>query len=188
MEGATSSFEGVLTDFLTPILPKINVEPTREGLIDLHWLVIENTVSVVPNLGGGRHRHIVLTMTAKEYRSQTGFFCAAAQPWRLPIEHGERPRTSAWKWKVPTKLSTIFQIYRHRRSLKNQIVTAVEQVFLSPLVDQLTGFGQMSTLTIIRHIFSIYRVINKIDLEENAVKMMGTYDPSEPFSWLIERF
>ena len=36
MVGATSSVNGILTDFPAPILPKIEGEPTREGLIDLH--------------------------------------------------------------------------------------------------------------------------------------------------------
>ena len=50
---------------------------------------------------------------------------------------------------------------------------AVEQVLLPPLVDQLIGFGQVSALTMLQHIFSSSRAIDKIDLEENAVKMMG---------------
>ena len=36
MAGATISLKGVLMDFLTPILPKIDGEPKREGLIDIH--------------------------------------------------------------------------------------------------------------------------------------------------------
>ena len=43
------------------------------------------------------------------------------------------------------------------------------------MLDQLTGFGQLSTLTMLHHIFSRYGAINEIDLEENAVKMMGPY-------------
>ena len=42
------------------------------------------------------------------------------------------------------------------RALKNKIVAAVEPVFLSPLVDHLTGFWQVYTLTMIQHILSIY--------------------------------
>ena len=64
-------------------------------------------------------------------------------------------------------------------ALKNQIITAVEPVFLSLLVDQLTGFGQVSAPTMIQHLVSSYRTIEKIDLEENAVKLMGPYDPAE---------
>ena len=65
---------------------------------------------------------------------------------------------------------------------KKQIVNAVEPVFLSPLVDQLTGFGQVSALTMLQLLFASYEVINKIDLEENAVKMMGPHHPAEPLS------
>ena len=71
--------------------------------------------------------------------------------------------------------------------MKRQIVTAVEPVLLSPMVDQLTGFGQVSALTMLQHIFSSYGVINEIGLEENAVKMMGTYDPAEPLARLNEQ-
>ena len=70
-------------------------------------------------------------------------------------------------------------------ALKNKTVTTVEPVFLSLLVDQLTGFGQVSALTMIQHLFSSYWAINGIDLKENAVNMMGKYDPAEPLSQLI---
>ena len=72
-------------------------------------------------------------------------------------------------------------------ALKKQIVPAVEPVFLSPLVDQLTGFGQVTSLTMLQHIFSRYGVIDEINLEENAVKMMEPYDPVEPLARLIEQ-
>ena len=71
-------------------------------------------------------------------------------------------------------------------ALKNQIITAVEPVFLSSLVDQLTGFGQVSALTMLQHLFASYRLIDEIDLEENAVKMMEPYDPDEALSRLIK--
>ena len=58
-------------------------------------------------------------------------------------------------------------------ALKKQIIVAVEPVFLYPLVEQLTGFGQVSTLTIIQNLLSIYGKIDRIDLEENSIKMMG---------------
>ena len=64
-------------------------------------------------------------------------------------------------------------------ALKKQILTAVEPVFLSPLVDQITGFGQIYTLTMLQHLFSRYEATDKIDLEENTVKMLWPYDPAE---------
>ena len=66
------------------------------------------------------------------------------------------------------------------RALKKHIFSAVEPVFLSPLVDQLKGFGQVTALTMLQHMFSGYGSIDKINLEENTVKMMGPHDPAEP--------
>ena len=70
---------------------------------------------------------------------------------------------------------------------KNQIITAKEPIFLSPLVDQLTGFGQVSALTVLQHLLSRYWTIDEINIEENAIKIMGTYDIAEPLVRLIEQ-
>ena len=52
-----------------------------------------------------------------------------------------------------------------------------QQVFLSPIMDQLTGLGQVTSLEMLQHIFKSYRLIDEIDLEENLVKIMGPYVP-----------
>ena len=49
-------------------------------------------------------------------------------------------------------------------ALQNHIVTEVEPVFLHPLVDKLTGFGQVPALNMMQHVFSSYGAIKKIDL------------------------
>ena len=72
-------------------------------------------------------------------------------------------------------------------ALKNHIVTEAEPVLISPMGDQLLGFGQVSILTIIQQMFYNYRVINENDLKENGVKMMGPYYPAEPHTQLIEQ-
>ena len=73
MASATSNVEGVLADLLTPILPNIGGEPTREGLIGLLQFISGNAASVASNLGGGLHRNHALRMMVKEYKEQTGF-------------------------------------------------------------------------------------------------------------------
>ena len=62
--------------------------------------------------------------------------------------------------------------------LKKQIVTEVQPVFLYPLVDQFTGFTQIFALAMLQRLFTSYGAIEKINLEENAVKMMKLYDPT----------
>ena len=65
MTGKENIVKGVLADFLTPILPIIVGEPTRESIIDIHPLIGGNEFSVASNLGGGRHGHLAFTMTVK---------------------------------------------------------------------------------------------------------------------------
>ena len=67
MAGTTRSVGGFLMEFPTSILPNIGVEPTREDLIELHWLISENMATVASNLSGGRHRNLTLTTTTEDY-------------------------------------------------------------------------------------------------------------------------
>ena len=53
---------------------------------------------------------------------------------------------------------------------------AVQQFFLSPLVYDLTRFRNLNALQMLQNHFNYYRAIKEIDLEKNAVKMMGPYD------------
>ena len=81
-----------------------------------------------------------------------------------------RPRESVCNQKVLTKPSAIQKIHCHRRVSKKQIVTAVQPVLLYPLVEQLTGFGQVSALYMLQHLFTSYRAIDEIVLEEKRGK------------------
>ena len=56
-----------------PILPNIGEELTREALIDLNLLVSANAAYMASNLGGGRHGHLALMITDREYMEQMSF-------------------------------------------------------------------------------------------------------------------
>ena len=71
MTDTANSVKAFLTDFLTPILPNIVGELTRESLINIHRLISGNIESVMLNLGGGWNGHLVLTITAEDYLAQT---------------------------------------------------------------------------------------------------------------------
>ena len=188
MAGATSSVKVVLTDFPKPILPKIYGELKIEVLIHLHQLISGNAESVTSNLRGLQHEHPVPTMTDKEYRAHTGFaFVPPHNPDDYPKIMGnaqeQAPVTENFR-----QNQALFQKYTAMDgALKKQIVTAVEPVFLSPLVYQLTGFGQVFALTMLQNMFSRYEAIDERNLKENAAKMMGPYNPVEPLDRLIKQ-
>ena len=103
-------------------------------------------------------------MTDKEYREQTWFVFVPPQnpdDYPLIIENAQ----------------------------EQALVTEnlLKKVFLSPLVEQLTGFGQVYALTMPQHMFPSYGAINGIDLKEYAVMMMGPYNPREPLPQSIKK-
>ena len=64
---------------------------------------------------------------------------------------------------------------------------AVQPVFLSPLVDQLTGFWQISALQMLQHLFTFYGAIDEINVKENAVKIMEPFNTTKPVAHLIKK-
>ena len=144
IEGATISVWGVLPDFRTPILPNIGGEPTREGLIEIHQLISGNAESLALNLGGGRQGHLSLTITAKEYMEQTEFvFVPMHNPGNYPQSMGSAQEQALGTGKFQQNQVMFRKYTAVDGALKNQMATAVEPVFLSPLVDQLADFGQV---------------------------------------------
>ena len=93
------------------------------------------------------------------------------------------PKNERLELKSSGKNQALFRKYTALDgSLKKQIVRTVELVLLSKMVDQLTGFGQAPALIMLQNLFARYGAIDGIDLKENAVKMMGTYDSAEPLA------
>ena len=160
MLGETSTAEGVLADFLTPMLPNIGGEPTIEALIKLHMLISRNVASMIYDLRGGLHRHLTLTMTVYYYIVQKGYTFLSYH------NHGNYPTTIGTNQEKYLRTKRFQQnqtLFRRctalDRALKKQIVTAVQPVLLSPLVDHLTGFGQVTALQMLQHIFNSHGAI-----------------------------
>ena len=172
-----------------PILPKIDKKPTREELIDLHQLISGNAASVVSYLRGGQQEHLALKIKAEEYMEQIrSAFVLPYNPCKYPQSMGNSQEQALGTEKF-RKDQALFRKYTALDGAsKKQIITTVEPVLLSPLVDQLTGFGQVSAITMLQHLFTSYGAIDKIDFEENAVKMMEPYNPAEHPSQILEQF
>ena len=73
------------------------------------------------------------------------------------------------------------------RAIKYQIVKVFQQLFLSPIMDQLSVLGQVTALYIMQHLFRAYGDIDKIYVKENSVKMVGPYETVEPLAQLSDQ-
>ena len=113
--------------------------------------------------------------------------CATAQPRRLIPNDGDHPRESVWKRKVLKNQALFRRCTAVYRAIKNQIFTAVQALLPPPLLEKLTGIGQVTALQMLQHPFNFYGAICEIGLEKNAVKTMGPYKPAEPLYQLTEK-
>ena len=124
-------------------------------------MVSGNAASVESNLGRGRHVHLTLTMKSTEYTAQMGYkFVPPYNPGNYLKTMGTA-QEQALVNEIFLKNQAIFSKFTAvGKSIKKHIFTAMEPVFLSPPVDNLTGFGQVSEVTMLQHLFTTYRVID----------------------------
>ena len=122
-------------------------------------------------------------MTSEDCPAQTGFaFVLPQNPGDYPPTMGNAQDQALVTEKFQQNQALLRKYTAVDRASKNKIIAEVEPVFLSPLVDQLTGFGQVFALTMLQHLLSSYRRIDKIDLEENSMKIMGLYNFKNPMA------
>ena len=161
MGGGTRKFKGVLADFPTAILPNISGYPLSEALIEVHWFISGNVAPVASNLGGGRHGHLAIKMTADDYMVHTGYtFVQPHNPGDYPPSAGAA-QEQALGTKRFRKIQALFiRCTAVEKALKDHIVAAVQPVFLSSLVDQLTGFLQVSVLQFFYHLYNSFGEID----------------------------
>ena len=122
-------------------------------------------------------------MIDEEYKTQIVFtFLPPHNPGKYPQIMGNSQEQALGTEKFRQNQELFKKYTAMDRAIKDKIVTAVEPVFLFPLVYQLTGFGQVSALTMLQNTFKSYGEVEETKPEENAMKTMGPYDPAEPLA------
>ena len=118
---------------------------------------------MVLNLVKGRHGNLALTMMDEDYRAQTGFaFVPPHNPCDHPQSMGSSQEQALGTEKLQKNQALLCRYTTVEEALKKNIDTAVEPVFLSPLVDQITGFGQVSALTMQQYLFPATGRLTKV--------------------------
>ena len=137
-------------DLMMLVQPNIGRDPTRESLIRLHQLIVENAVSVALNLKGGRNVHLALTISAEDYMAPTGYaFLSLHNPGDFPQMIGTSQEQEIITERFRQNQALFGRCTTVGGAIKKHIVTEVQPVFLSPLVDQFRGLGQVTALQIL---------------------------------------
>ena len=189
MTTAVPSVEDVTNAFPTAVT-KITGEPNYESLKNLKDELKANAASIPTTLGGGTHGYLGLILSPAAYAT------IAATQFIEPIYPGQHPNVPAGTSAANT--STI--VRRHTEdlrqwrefknvntALKNQLLSALDDIYICALKDCHVGYMNQSIRAILQHLFDNYGNITPLELEDNDTKMRATWDPNSPFDCLVKQ-
>jgi hypothetical protein len=170
-------------------LLKVTGEATFEDLKVIRRLLNTNTMSVSSYVGGGRHGHLGIIMTNKEY------FAIAADVFPLPDNLGASPEVVAgMRAAVIAELTRLHreatQVYRtyHNvdQEIKKLISEAFDDAYLNALSDEVVGYANFMSLDILTHLLTYYAMISSTELMQNYERLNTPYDPNQPIDTLFQ--
>jgi hypothetical protein len=72
-------------------------------------------------------------------------------------------------------------------TLKNQVIKAVQPVYLLDLEDPITGLSASSPWQLIHHLMETYGAITDDDIQANRTKLVGPWNPDDPIETIFAR-
>ena len=184
------SVDEIRSGFPQPSVPAIDGEPTYESIKTVHDILKSNAASVPTTLGGGAHGHLGLVLNPTVYLVVTGAnFVSPANPGvTATIPTGS---TTAQIGVLTRQFNSDYKIYtecgRTEQALKQLLLGAVDDIYVSSLRNQYTGYTAVTTLAILTHLYDTYGQISDLDLDENEKRMKTKYDPNQPIDVLFRQ-
>ena len=189
MTSSVPSVEDFMNAFpnqLTPIVGK----PTYATLKTLKDQLKANATFVPTTLCGGNHGYLGLILSPAAYAtiSPTAFVeptypgqhpaipagTNAANTSAIIHHHTEDTR----QWREFKNVST---------TLKNQLLSAVEDIYVRALCDRHVGYMNQSICNLLTHPFENYGNITQLELVDNDTKMCALWDSNSPFDCLVQQ-
>ena len=184
------SVDDIRSSFPQPTVLTIEGEPTYESIKNLHDVLKSNAASVPSTLGGGAHGLLGLVLIPAVYQAVTGaVFTRPNNPGAAPVIN---PAATQAQIGVITRQynadnKQYLETVRTDQALKQQLLGAVENIYIESLRNQYTGFTTVTTLALLTHLYDTYGQISALDLDENERKMKTRYDPNQPIDTLFRQ-
>ena len=185
-----TTIEKIVQGFPHPTVVPINGVPTFETLAALNLQLNANAASVQSNLGDGLLGLLFLTVSPEEYNalSNTAFI--------PPVNPGPTPAIP--NAATDHQISAIVRQHTHDtnsfneylatdKALKQQVIGAIDTMYLHTLRHRITGFANLTTKTMLTHLYDQYGRLSPADLQENDTKMREQYDPNQPIESFIDQ-
>jgi hypothetical protein len=156
---------------------------------------VQNSRAIETHLGGGTLGHLGLIISDAYYAMISPTTDAGPTLWTTPSAPGRDPSnmggTAAqisaarhiWEEDVQT-----YRTYTSvQQSLKKQIISVFEPMYLDILNDSMVGYANIMARDILDHLFKTYSNITAVDLEINFENMRRAWDPQQPVESLFKQ-
>jgi hypothetical protein len=190
-----ATVEKVMTSFPRPVLPTVQGEPDYQTIHATRTFLQANSRAIKTHLSGGTLGHLGLIIYDASYAMIAPTTDAVPTLWTTPQAPGRAPAntdgTSAqisaahhiWEEDVQT-----YRTYTSvQQSLKKQIISVFEPMYLDIFNDNMVGYANISARDMLDHLFETYGNITTINLEINFENMRRALDPQQPVESLFKQ-
>jgi hypothetical protein len=188
---AATSVESFIESFLHPIIPPIEGLPTYESITDVTRLLNTNAASIHSELGDGQLGHLALTISPAVYATLSAIpFVAPPNPGPVPVLVPNVGTTAQIQGIIRDHKESLrlWREYNHvDAALKQQLIRAVDQLYICTLQHRHTGFANVTTRQLIQHLLNTYGNITPTELAQNDIKFRTAYEPAQPIEALFSQ-
>jgi hypothetical protein len=140
-------------------LPKVTGEPTFEDLKVIRRLPNTNAMSVSSYVARGRHGHLGIIMTNKEY------FAIAADVFPVPdnlgasseVVVGMTAAVVAEFTRLHREETQVYRTYHNvDQEIKKLILEAFDDAYLNALSNEVVGYANCTSLDLLTHLLTFY--------------------------------
>ena len=179
-----------MDSFPFPHITKVEGQPTYETIEELNSQLNDNATSVQSDLGGGAHSHLTLMVLP------TVFTTLSATPFIIPVKPGHTAVILAGLTADQitsvrldhNNANTLFIKYNNTdKALKQQLVGAVDPLYLKDPRNKYTGFVSQTSLTMLIHLYANCAKFSPAELALNDYSMKKNYDANFPIESIFNQ-
>jgi len=172
---------------VTPIIGR--PDPLSLGI--LQGELYANAISVPTELGGGSYGHLALVMPAAEYVTMDGAiaYIAPAHPGvqaDVPI-NATAVQITQLNRQHDKALDRHMLHANVSNALKQQLLEAVDDMFVSILRHQRLRYSQVAPQQLLQHLINTYNIVTEETLEDNRNRLSAEWNPDEGMEVLYTR-
>jgi hypothetical protein len=151
-------------DLPHPVLTKTgntNTEPNFATILITHVEFNANAASIYSTRRDGVHGHLTLTINAEDYKQRSiggVAFQVPTAPPAFPAHKDKATDTEIAENNRQHKALLVEFFLRHNADaiLRNLVMASVPTIFLAAIRNPITGFGNVSCLSLLNHLHDVY--------------------------------